>query len=305
MKPRTKSLTAQTSAIDDGHGEITITTPAVDLMNDRVDPMGMETATYLGGAAAVFVSHDYTRLPVARTVALDKGPRGVRARFKWIENDPQAALVRNAFDQGALAASVGLIVDDATPNEFGGWDITASRLTEFSLTGHPANPSCVRMYKALRPFMTRHRANCPHAASGCPSTPEQPIEDCKGVDGACPMRGENASEGEPLMTPLDPSRPVPAGDVLVVRGVGRIPAKTFARALAEAIGQVVHERVGAAVMQVTGRIPDDPPALSSIPDDAVLRIDPDMLRAAIQDVVRETVRARVARAVTEVTGRID
>ena len=191
MKPTRKTFAAEAAALDGDLAEITITTPSIDLMGDSIDPTGMETATYLAGPAPVFVSHDYRSLPVGRTVALDKSRRGIRATFRWIEGDQQAAIVRNVFEQGALGASVGITVLDAEPNSEGGYSITKSRLTEFSLTGHPANPECVRMYKALR--RAAGPSNCPNDKD-CPAKPETAVENCPGYPkGICPLRGENAS----------------------------------------------------------------------------------------------------------------
>ena len=45
---------------------ITISTPAVDFMRDRIFPMSMDTDLYMGGLRAVHIFHDHEQLPVAR-----------------------------------------------------------------------------------------------------------------------------------------------------------------------------------------------------------------------------------------------
>lgn len=131
--------------------EITITTPAVDLQGDTIDPMGIDLSRYLNGTRAVFLAHDYKMLPVAKTLALDRSPQGIRARFRWNESSPDVVAVRGTFEEGLLGASVGLSVpkDGSTPNRQGGVHYRKSVLTEWSLTGIPANPECVRRLKAL------------------------------------------------------------------------------------------------------------------------------------------------------------
>lgn len=130
--------------------EITITTPALDLMRDRIHPMKMETDSYMTGPRAVNFAHDHLRLPVARTMTLSKNPTGIRARFRW-RNDEDSQKVKEAFDDGVLGASVEFTVPDggAVRNADGGWDFVKSILTGWAFTGNPANLACSRMFKSL------------------------------------------------------------------------------------------------------------------------------------------------------------
>ena len=129
--------------------EIIITTPTADYARDRVLPLGMNLDRYLAGPRAVNFAHDHSRLPVARTTALQRTGNGVLARFRWIQNDPDAALVRNSFEQGALGASVEFLVHRSAPNTHGGLDYVETTLTGYALTGNPANPECVALAKSL------------------------------------------------------------------------------------------------------------------------------------------------------------
>lgn len=148
LKHLAANLTARKSVGD--VAEVTITTPTRDLMNDTIDPMGMETEGWLRGTGAVFLSHDYSKLPVAKAMTATKNRAGIRMSMRWLDGDANAAAVKNAFDQGVLGASVGVLVREAAPNSYGGMHIARSTLTEVSLTGNPANSECVRMLKSVQ-----------------------------------------------------------------------------------------------------------------------------------------------------------
>jgi hypothetical protein len=128
---------------------ITITTAAIDRERDRIMPDGCDSDDYMRSGGPVLFAHDTAELPVAKTTALRRVATGIRATFKWLENDERAARVRNAFDQGLLAASIGFMALERTPNEFGGMDFLRWSLLEWSFVPVPANPRAVRGLKAL------------------------------------------------------------------------------------------------------------------------------------------------------------
>ena len=130
--------------------ECIITTPHEDLMGDEVMPEGMDTARYMGGPKAVLFCHDSGRLPVAQTVSLAKSPGGIRARFRWLDGNPDVAAVRAVYEAGALGASIGFIPRESEPLARGrGLKFTKATLTEWSLVPVPANPQCVALVKSL------------------------------------------------------------------------------------------------------------------------------------------------------------
>jgi hypothetical protein len=151
MTPMMKSVACEVEreAAVAGTERLKITTPGLDFVKDRIFPLGMETARYMAGPRAINFAHDHNNLPVARTVRLEKSASGIVSEFVWLEGDPQAALVRNAYRQGLLAASVEFIVGNGKRNEHGGYDFDRSELTGVALTANPANPECVRLMKAL------------------------------------------------------------------------------------------------------------------------------------------------------------
>lgn len=132
--------------------EITITTPTLDLMDDTIDPLGMDVSRYLNGTRAVNFAHDHSRLPVGKTLDLAKSPQGIQARFRWLEANPEVRSVRGVFEEGVLGASVELVVPpegEASRNRNGGRHYAKSILTGWALTSNPANPECVRITRSL------------------------------------------------------------------------------------------------------------------------------------------------------------
>jgi hypothetical protein len=133
--------------LGNGQPEITITTEAVDRMSDRVIQAGLTFPEVV----PVLFGHDMHSLPVGVSgrASMLRGAKQTRARWTWIEGDAQASAVRNVYEQGGLAASVGMLVRASEPNGFGGRDITRAEVVEFSLVTVPANAECTRLLKSL------------------------------------------------------------------------------------------------------------------------------------------------------------
>src|SRR5689334_20360664 len=82
--------------------EMWISTPTIDRDGDEVVVEGADLTAYRRNPAVLF-GHDYSSLPVGGTTAIDVIPgKGLRARWRWLEDDPFAARCKNAFDQGLL-----------------------------------------------------------------------------------------------------------------------------------------------------------------------------------------------------------
>jgi len=130
--------------------ELLISTEAVDREGDRLIATGAQLDSYLRNPVVLY-AHDQRSIPVGRATDVRKIPgRGVRAAWRWLEGDPFADRVRNAWDQGVLnAASVGFLPREWDRNDAGGFDFTAWELLEFSIVPVPANPEAVRTLKVL------------------------------------------------------------------------------------------------------------------------------------------------------------
>ena len=91
-------------------------------------------------------------LPIAKSLKLDKTDDRIVADFTFLQGDPFAQRVENAWDQGFIrAASVSWLpketeqVDGETDEYgFGMWRDTKSELLEWSLVPVPADPGALR-----------------------------------------------------------------------------------------------------------------------------------------------------------------
>jgi hypothetical protein len=97
----------------------------------------------------VLFAHDQKDLPVGQVTDVRQMPKRTVATWQWREGDEQATRVKNAYEQGMLAASIGFLSDDAVRNEFGGLDHKVATV-EFSLVPSPANPDCLARLRAAR-----------------------------------------------------------------------------------------------------------------------------------------------------------
>jgi len=129
---------------------LTISTSAPDRHRDRVLPIGGDFSKFLKNPVVMY-AHDYDQLPVGTATSLEATESGIRARWRWLENDPFAARVRNAWDQGMLrAASIGFIPKKSVfDEERRGFDFLEWELLEFSIVAIPANAEAVRQLKDL------------------------------------------------------------------------------------------------------------------------------------------------------------
>jgi HK97 family phage prohead protease len=136
------------SAGSDPEFEITATTADADRMGDRVMPDGLDVSHWLKSPSIMF-AHDYQQIPVAVGTGVRRLGNGWRIRGRWLQGDPFADRVRNAYDQGAInAASIGFRPLDHVANKYGGRDFLKAELLEVSLVPIPANPYATRSVTA-------------------------------------------------------------------------------------------------------------------------------------------------------------
>ena len=84
--------------------------------------------------------------PIGRTLALDwvQG-RGLVARFEFLDDDPFAQRVRNAWDKDFLrAASISWVPLESGKTDDGGRRDTRADLLEWSIVPVPADPEALR-----------------------------------------------------------------------------------------------------------------------------------------------------------------
>lgn len=136
----------------DTHGaqpSMTVSTATVDRDGDRVLPEGGDFRNFLHNPVLCW-AHQREELPVGTVTGVSADSSGIRMQWRWLENDPFADRVRNAYEQGVVrAASIGFLPRQSQRNEFGGEDHRAWELCEISLVPVPANPQAVRTLKSL------------------------------------------------------------------------------------------------------------------------------------------------------------
>ena len=145
--------TVTASADDANLPSCTITTINTDREGDRVVPEGGDFTNFLKSPVLMWAhggSERYGALPIGTVTSLDVQPgQGVKATWKWLEGDPFADRIRNAWDQGVVrASSIGFQSVQATPNGKG-FDHERWELIELSLCAVPMNPEAVRTLKNL------------------------------------------------------------------------------------------------------------------------------------------------------------
>ena len=126
-----------------------ISTPTVDRDGDRVMPQGVDLTNFERNSPLLW-AHNYKDIPIGTVTSVDVREDGIRAWWRWLENDSWADRVKNAWRQGVVrAASIGFSPKRSVPNDFGGHDILSWDLLEASLVPIGANPEAVRTLKAL------------------------------------------------------------------------------------------------------------------------------------------------------------
>jgi HK97 family phage prohead protease len=128
---------------------MTVSTATVDRDMDRVSPEGGDFKAFERNPVLCW-AHSPDGLPIGSITHLSADSAGIRMMWKWLENDPLADRVKNAWEQGIVrAASIGFIPKRSVRNEYGGQDHREWELLEVSLVPVPANPTAVRTLKSL------------------------------------------------------------------------------------------------------------------------------------------------------------
>lgn len=138
-------------ALGEGLYRVTIAASEKVRQPPELDFGGLSTLNYSKNPVVMWAHDSVGRspsggLPIGRTLNLAKGPDGqIVADFEFLEDDPFAQRVKNAWDKGFLrAASISWVPQETTPAEGGGWRDMRSDLLEWSIVSVPADPDALR-----------------------------------------------------------------------------------------------------------------------------------------------------------------
>ncbi|MCH7653073.1 MAG: hypothetical protein IIB14_05285 [Chloroflexi bacterium] len=116
-----------------------------------LDFEGLSTENYLRNPVVMWAHDSMGRspsggLPIGRTLKLNRSHDGqIVAEFEFLDDDPFAQRVKNAWDKGFLrAASISWIPVESVPIGDGRWRDTRSDLLEWSIVSVPADPDALR-----------------------------------------------------------------------------------------------------------------------------------------------------------------
>ena len=189
-----------------------ISTITPDREGDVVVPEGGNFANFMKSPVLMWAhggTDGYASVPIGSVTALEVMPgHGVKAEWKWLEGDPFADRIKNAWQQGVVrASSIGFKPLTYQKNGMGN-DIQTWELLELSLCAIPMNPEAVRSLKAL--------GLMDHAEV------LRMIDDTKAVDGDAPLSsGPQPTPSVPPETvmvtePDDAAKDVISDDALVM-----------------------------------------------------------------------------------------
>lgn len=203
MSAQYKAVACEIKAIANQPGiyEVMASTESLDRQGDVLVSTGAKLDNYRRNPVVLW-AHDYSRLPVARSLDIQPVPGvGLRATMEFAPAgvDPFIDAVRSLWDRGFLnAASVGFQPIAGTPDGAGGTRYTDWELLEFSIVPIPANPDALRLaygaevQKRGRVLSSKNEAALRAAIDtllavlsqldNAPSEAAQPVEEVKTVE---------------------------------------------------------------------------------------------------------------------------
>lgn len=148
MQQRVQRKVFAASATKGANGTniFTVSTPDLDRDMDRIDPKGWNLTQYQDENPIVLFAHDQKSPPIGRCTDIRVVGHNLKAVVEWAPNGiyPLADTVHGLVDAGFLrSASVGFRADRSEPNAYGGQDIKAATLLEWSVVNIGSNPSAM------------------------------------------------------------------------------------------------------------------------------------------------------------------
>lgn len=331
------------SVTSDGKPDVpalTITTINPDREGDRVIPEGGDFTDFLRNPVLMWAHggrDGYASVPIGTVSSLEVMPgKGVKAAWKWLEGDPFADRIKNAWDQGVVrASSIGFKPVKVTPNGQG-LDHEKWELLELSLCAIPMNPEAVRTIKGLLDFepkadhvATKSMMAClehltlaigmheVHMAEPQSATPESQVammahmvaakEACMSSMGGMKAEMDAIQKRGRVLSSVNESRLRAAvtslsdattvlSEVLAQLESAQADVEAMPTDPEQCAVTIVEEPIVLRLL-----LADEDPVVLSLTEsnEPVFSIDPDDLRRAISDVMREQLQAALVLPVTE------
>lgn len=131
----------KTKDLGAGVVEAIITTSSVDRYNESIDTSGIDTTAYMTNPVVLY-GHDYSGLPIGKTIKLNQMKNKIKAQFQLaVDEFPFAATVYAMIKSGYLnAVSIGGRVREWSEDYK---TILQMEMVEFSVVAVPANPEAL------------------------------------------------------------------------------------------------------------------------------------------------------------------
>lgn len=127
--------------LGNGMFSCTVTTSEIDRMGQNIDTEGITTDTYMKNPVVLY-GHDYSALPIGKTLSLKQFKNKLTATFQLaVDEYDFAATVAKMIKGGYLnAVSIGGVIKGISPD----WQtIQQMEMVEFSVVPVPANASAL------------------------------------------------------------------------------------------------------------------------------------------------------------------
>ncbi|MCH8205972.1 MAG: hypothetical protein IH956_03105 [Chloroflexi bacterium] len=159
-------------ALGDGACRVTIAANESVRQPPELDFDGLSTENYARNPVVMWAHDSVGRspsggLPIGRTLSIAKTPGGrIVADFEFLDEDPFAQRVKNAWDKGFLqAASISWVPLESVPVEGGRWRDVRADLLEWSIVSVPADPEALRESHRLMLDVFLGNGEAPEAVS--------------------------------------------------------------------------------------------------------------------------------------------
>ena len=231
----------------------TASTDDPDSERDRIRQDGLSHRDPL----PLLFAHGTRTLPVGMVTGVHRHPHRTEMSFRWLEGDAEAARVKNAYEQGALSASIGFQVEDAVPNELGGL-----RHSEGARRRGEPGPGAGERARAGAHEVARRGARADEdQLVGVRGGRSPRAPSARSSASSCAPRAGSARAPEPIVFVLDDEAPPVADDLVVVH------PEDVKAAMGLALAAVVGREVKAALNRLTGAWTDPMPAKEEDDDD--------------------------------------